>query len=132
MGLAEDYLLIRESVISVIETGALEAIGEELKQEIDEYARDTYLGGASNSRPKLFGNGDYTIFHDALSVTVWNRTVMQGTDYGTPEVDFVEGGYPEYNMPGPRPFMEKARDQYVDSGRADNIIQGVLNAAGLG
>ena len=131
MGLLEDYLVIKENTISVIETGAMEAIGEELKQEIDEYARDTY-GGAPYSRPKLFGNGDYTIFHDALSVTVWNRTRMQGTDYGVPEVDFVEEGLPEYNMPGPRPFMEKARDKYVESGRADNILQGVLDAAGLG
>lgn len=132
MGLIADYMAIREDVISVIETGALEAIGEELKQEIDEYARDTYLGGASESRPMLFGNGSYTVFHDALSVTVWNRTPMQGTDFGTPEVDFVEEGLAEYNMPKPRPFMEKARDQYVDSGRADNVIQGVLDAAGLG
>lgn len=131
MSLITDYMTIRENVISVIETGAMEAIGEELKLEIDEYARDTYYGSADYSRPKLFGNGDYTIFHDALSVTVWNRTRMQGTDYGIPEVEFVEEGYPEYNMPGPRPFMEKARDQYVDSGRADQVIQGVLNAAGL-
>lgn len=132
MGLIEDYLHIREDVISVIETGALDAIGEELKQEINEVARDLYYDSSVESRPKLFGNGDYTIFHDALSVTVWNRTRMQGTDYGTPEVEFVEEGYPEYNMPGPRPFMEKARDQYVESGRADNVIQGVLVAAGLG
>ncbi len=132
MELIADYMAIREDVISVIETGAMEAIGEELKQEINEYARDTYFDSATQSRPKLFGNGDYMIFHDALSVTVWNRTRMQGTDYGTPEVDFVELGLPEYNMPGPRPFMEKARDQYVGSGRADNVIQGVLDAAGLG
>ena len=131
MGLLEDYRVILGGVISVIETGAMEAIGEELKNEINETAEDMYFADADQSRPKLFGDGDYTIFHDALSVTVWNRTRMQGTDYGTPEVDFVEGGYPEYNMPGPRPFMEKARDQYVESGRPDQVIQGVLVAAGL-
>ena len=54
-----------------------------------------------------------------------------GTDYGVPEVVFVEEGYPEYNMPGPRPFMEKARNQYVDSGKPEQIIQNAINAMGL-
>ena len=125
--LAEYETIILDRVYRAIES-AMPQVGQELKEAIDEKASGI---DGPYSRPALFGNGTYSIFHDALSVTVWNRTRMQGTDYGTPEVDFVEGGYPEYNMPGPRPFMEKARDQYVESGRPEQVIQGVLVAAGL-
>ena len=129
MSLVEDFRMIMlDRVYPAIEN-AMPAVGEALKRAIDEKASG-YDG--PYSRPKLFGDGTYTVFHDALSVTVWNRTQMQGTDYGVPEVDFVEGGYPEYNMPGPRPFMEPARDDFVASGEPDAIIQSSLNAAGLG
>lgn len=122
----EDIILYR--VWPAIES-AMPLIGEELKTAINEYSAG--LEGP-RSRPKLFGDGTYSVFYDASSVTVWNRTQMQGTDYGIPEVDFVEAGLEEYNMPGPRPFMEPARDEYVASGKPDQIIQAALDAAGLG
>ena len=47
---------------------------------------------------------------------------MQGTDYGVPEVVFVEEGLPNYNMPGPRPFMEDAGQLFAD-GEGTTILQ---------
>ena len=108
---------------------AMPQVGEELKEAINDKAAG-YTG--PRSRPALFGNGTYFISPSRLSVTVINETRMQGTDYGVPEVDFVEMGLENYNMPGPRPFMEPARDEYVESGRPDAIIQSALSAAGLG
>lgn len=122
----EDIILYR--VWPTIES-AMPIVGEELKTAINEYSAG--FDGPS-SRPKLFGDGTYSVICSASSVTVWNRTQMQGTDYGVPEVDFVEGGYESYNMPGPRPFMEPARDEYVASGKPDAVIQSALTAAGLG
>ena len=119
--LAEYETIILDRVYRAIES-AMPQVGQELKEAIDEKASGI---DGPYSRPALFGNGTYSIFHDALSVTVWNRTQMQGTD-------FVEEGYSEYNMPGPRPFMEPARDEFVASGRPDAIIQQAINSAGLG
>ena len=126
--LAEYETIILDRVYNAIES-AMPQVGQELKEAIDEKASGI---DGPYSRPALFGNGTYSIFHDALSVTVWNRTQMQGTDFGTPEVEFVEEGYSEYNMPGPRPFMEPARDEFVESGRPDAIIQQAIDSAGLG
>ena len=126
--LAEYETIILDRVYRAIES-AMPQVGQELKEAIDEKASGI---DGPYSRPALFGNGTYSIFHDALSVTVWNRTQMQGTDFGTPEVEFVEEGYSEYNMPGPRPFMESARDEFVESGRPDAIIQQAIDSAGLG
>ena len=126
--LAEYETIILDRVYNAIES-AMPQVGQELKEAIDEKASGI---DGPYSRPELFGNGTYSIFHDALSVTVWNRTQMQGTDFGTPEVEFVEEGYSEYNMPGPRPFMEPARDEFVESGRPDAIIQQAIDSAGLG
>lgn len=129
MSLVEEYRMIMlDRVYPTIEA-AMPAVGEGLKKAINDYSAQF---DGPRSRPKLFGDGTYTVFYDALSVTVWNRTRMQGADYGIPEVDFVEEGLPNYNMPGPRPFMEPARDEYVASGEPDMIIQAAINAAGLG
>lgn len=129
MGLVSDLEeIILYRVYPAIES-AMPEVGAGLQSEIDDVSGEI---SGSSSRPMLFGHGNYYQWNDALSVTVMNVTPMQGTDYGTPEVEFVEGGYPEYHMPGPRPFMEKARDQYVDSGKPDQIIQNALNAFGLG
>ena len=129
MSLLYEYeTIILDRVYNAIES-AMPQVGQELKEAIDEKASGI---DGPYSRPALFGNGTYSIFNDALSVTVWNRTQMQGTDYGVPEVEFVEEGYSEYNMPGPRPFMEPARDEFVESGRPDAIIQQAIDSAGLG
>lgn len=128
MGLVSDLLdIVLYQVYPAIES-AMPEVGKGLQEEIDIVSGK--ISGTS-SRPLLFGHGSYYQWNSATSVTVMNVTPMQGTDYGVPEVVFVEEGYPEYNMPGPRPFMEKARDQYVDSGKPEQIIQNAIDAMGL-
>lgn len=129
MSLLADFETIILDGVYIAISNAMPQVGQELKEAIDEKASGI---DGPYSRPALFGRGTYSVFNDALSATVWNRTQMQGTDYGIPEVEFVEEGYPEYNMPGPRPFMEPARDEFVASGRPEAIIQEAINSAGLG
>lgn len=129
MSLVEEFRMIMlDRVYPAIES-AMPAVGDGLKRAIDEYSSNF---DGPRSRPMLFGHGEYFMINDALSVTVINITPMQGTNQGTPEVEFVEEGYETYNMPGPRPFMEPARDEYVASGEPDMIIQAAIDAAGLG
>lgn len=108
---------------------AMPQAAQELKETIDEVAKNF---SGPRSRPLLFGHGVYYTYNSATSATVVNITPMQGTDYGVPEVVFVEEGMSNYHMPGPREFMEPGRDKFVSSGRFEAIIQGALDAAGLG
>ena len=78
------------------------------------------------SRPLLFGEGTYKETVGSDYVAIANLTPMQGTDYGVAEVVFVEGGFKKYNMPGPRPFMEKAGQQFAD-GAGTRILQSCLD-----
>ena len=46
------------------------------------------------------------------------------------EVPIVESG-DGYNQPYPRPFMNEARDEYVDSGEAGHDLIAALESAGF-
>lgn len=47
------------------------------------------------------------------------------------ESDIVEEGYATYKQPGPRPFMQNALDDFLDSGEAERILRQVLDRHGL-
>ena len=46
------------------------------------------------------------------------------------EVPIMESGG-GYNQPYPRPFMNEARDEYVDSGEAGRDLMDALESAGF-
>ena len=46
------------------------------------------------------------------------------------EVPIVESGE-GYNQPYPRPFMNEARDEYVDSGKAGHDLIAALESTGF-
>lgn len=47
------------------------------------------------------------------------------------EADIVEEGNTDYRQPYPRPFMQKALDEFIGSGEAEAILQEVLERHGL-
>lgn len=87
--------------------------------------------GGSCSRPLLFGSGVYSDFVGADFVIIENETPMQGTNYGVPEVIFVENGLSNYHMPSARPFMEEAGEKFAN-GEGESILQGKLDAIVVG
>lgn len=123
MSLVTDYLTdIRPKIDAAISV-AMYAWVEPFKKHIDVVASEF---NGPRSRPMLFGNGKYTENIGSNYVTINNITPMQGTDYGVAEVVFVENGMANYNMPGPRPFMERAGQEFAD-GSGSQILQAYLD-----
>lgn len=124
MSLVSDYLGFVRPRIDAAISQAMQAWVEPFKSTIDDVS-GRYDG--PSSRPMLFGHGSYEEEVGSNYVTITNVTPMQGMDYGVPEVVFVEGGFPNYHMPGPRPFMEEAGQEFA-GGPGESILQSYLDA----
>ena len=125
MSLYSDYKLLIKPKIDLAISSAMYAWIDPFKQTINEVSGR--ISGAY-SRPMLFGNGEYTVEEIGENyVSITNITPMQGTDYGVPEVVFVEEGFDNYHMPGPRPFMEEAGQTFAD-GEGTSILQEYLDS----
>lgn len=124
MGLLEEYLSVIRPKIDRAISDAMYAWVEPFKETINEVSGE-YSG--DSSRPMLFGDGEYSENVGSDSVTITNITPMQGTDYGVPEVVFVEEGFESYHMPGPRPFMEEAGQRFAE-GEGSTILQQYLDS----
>lgn len=124
MSLVSDYIGFVRPRIDAAISQAMQAWVEPFKSTIDDVS-GRYDG--PSSRPMLFGHGSYEEEVGSNYVTITNVTPMQGMDYGVPEVVFVEGGFPNYHMPGPRPFMEEAGQEFAD-GPGESILQSYLDA----
>lgn len=124
MSLLSDYTsIIRPKIDSAI-SDAMYAWVDPFKETINEVSGE-YDG--PSSRPMLFGDGEYSEEVGSDYVSITNITPMQGTDYGVPEVVFVEEGLANYNMPGARPFMEAAGAKFAD-GEGSTILQQYLDS----
>ena len=124
MSLVSDYVgSVRPRIDSAISV-AMYMWVDPFKATIDLVSAE-YDG--PRSRPMLFGEGTYEEEIGSNYVTITNVTPMQGTDYGIPEVAFVEYGLANYNMPGPRTFMERAGKQFAE-GAGTRILQSCLDA----
>lgn len=124
MSLVTDYLTDIRPKIDIAISVAMYAWVPAFKATIDLVSSEF---DGTKSRPLLFGAGTYKETVGSNYVSIANLTPMQGTDYGIAEVVFVEGGLGNYNMPGPRPFMEKAGQQFAD-GSGSSILQGFLDS----
>ena len=126
MSLVTDFTSIIRPKIKLAISSAMYAWIDPLEKTINEVSAS--LQNEGYTRPALLGDGEYTvedIGEDYLRIT--NITEMQGKNYGVPEVDFVEGGYSNYHMPYPRPFMEEAGQTFAD-GEGSRILQEYLDA----
>lgn len=133
MSLTAEYLtVIKPRMEDAISNGVVK-VAAGLLENIEQFAQDKVYDayGGSFRRGRIGGSENMDVQIDNRLITVTNRTPMQGTNYGVSETDFVEGGFSNYNQPFPRPFMEPARDDFVDSGKADAIMADALRAAGF-
>lgn len=124
MGLLLDYTSLIRPKIDTAVSDAMYAWEDPLKDRINMQSGE-YDG--PYSRRALFGGGTYEAEISSNSISITNITEMQGTDYGIPEVVFVEEGMPNYNMPGARPFMEEAGIAFAE-GEGESILQTYLDA----
>lgn len=133
MSLVAEYLgVIKPRMEDAISNGMVR-VADGLQDNIEKFAQDKVYNayGGSSRRGRIGGRENLEVSIDTREITVTNRTPMQGTNYGVSETDFVEVGLSNYNQPFPRPFMEPARDDFVDSGKADAIMADALRAAGF-
>lgn len=124
MSLLSDYTSIVRPKIDNAIADAMSAWVDPFKKTINEVSGE-YDG--PRSMRMLFGNGEYSEEVGSDYVSITNITPMQGTDYGVPEVVFVEEGFSNYNMPGPRPFMEEAGAKFAE-GEGLRILQEHLDS----
>lgn len=123
MSLVSDYVGFVRPKIDAAVSAAMYMWVDPFKSTIDLVSAEF---DGPRSRPMLFGEGSYEEEVGSNYVTITNVTPLQGTDYGIPEVVFVEAGMANYNMPGPRPFMEKAGKQFAE-GAGTRILQSCLD-----
>ena len=105
-------------------------IKEKATTEVYSYAatpwamsrRRGQIGDESNLLAQVGGGGD----HFWLTIENITQTQNPASDM---EIDIVEEGYANYRQPGPRPFMEKALDELVASGRAEEILLNAISSA---
>lgn len=124
MGLLSDYTALIKPKIDNAISYAMYAFEEPLKAQINLTSGE--YDGPSSQRA-LFGGGTYEAEVGSDYIAVTNITEMQGTDYGVPEVVFVEEGFDNYRMPGARPFMEEAGKIFAE-GEGEHILQTYLDA----
>lgn len=136
MSVLQDYLQIRGLLDAAIENALRDNVADGLKKAIQEEAEkrvyDAYP--VSSKRRKKDGGliDDATMITtvEGLTLTLENAAEPQHAE-GIALTPIVEEGWSSWHQPGPRRFMDEARDAYVDSGDADRDITDALKAAGF-
>ena len=136
MSFVGEYVGIKQELSSAI-SDALHDMAREILPELKKQAESiVYTYQASERametrRGTIADEENFQIEFGENFVSLTNIAEMQGADYGTPEIQFVEDGLGSYRQPYPRPFMEKARDEYIDSGKADQTLARAMQAHGF-
>lgn len=135
MSFVSQYLLEVKPQIERAIDNALPSLAQGLKQKIEEKARtEVYSYPATASamakrRGTIGSAANISMHMGERQVTLVNESTMQHG--GGAETQMVEEGWANYRQPGPRPFMDEARDEYVDSGEADATLANVLKSYGF-
>ena len=127
-----------------IQQAVLDALQNDMKvalmKQIEKAAQDVVYSYPATARAMAQRRG--TIGSEAVLTSevggggnsyylrITNNAVTQ-RPAGDDESDIVEKGYSNYKQPGPRPFMQKALEEFVGSGEAETILKSVLTAHGL-
>lgn len=136
MSVLQDYLQIRGLLDAAVENALRDSVADGLKKAIQEEARkrvyDVYP--VSSKRRKedggLIDESTMLTSVDGMTLTLENASQPQHAD-GIALTPIVEEGWGSWHQPYARPFMEEARDDYVDNGDADRDIADALKAAGF-
>ena len=136
MSVLQDYLQIRGLLDAAVENALRDSVADGLKKAIQEEARkrvyDVYP--VSSKRRKEDGGliDDATMLTsvEGLTLTLENTAEPQHAN-GIELTPIVEEGDPAWHQPFARPFMDEARNEYVDNGKADSDIAKSLRAMGF-
>lgn len=134
MSVFDEYYAIRSRIQSAIASAQPELAGG-LKQAVQRSADERVYSYAASEkalakrRYQLGADSNlYAVIGDE-SVEITNETTLQDHP-GEPETPWVESGH-EQGPAGPRPFMEEALRDFIDSSEAEAIVAAALLAAGF-
>lgn len=126
-----------------MESAISDALGNEVAHEAKNCIREAALSEVYSYTPEFesrrMGNGgliDENNMVDSVTgttLTVQNVTPLQNLWGGThtePLTPIIEDGLPNYNMPYPRPFMDKAKETLLN-GRAEEALRMGLARQGI-
>ena len=139
MSVIQDYLQIRSALDAAVGTALQGPVADGLKKAIQEealenvYSYEASPSAISKRREKNGGLIDESTMLtsvDGMTLTLENASQPQHAE-GIALTPIVEEGWSSWHQPYARPFMEEARDDYVDNGDADRDIADALKAAGF-
>lgn len=139
MNIMDEYARIRAKLDGAITSGLHNQVAEGLKERVKEkaYAKVySYTPGPDFLRTRRYEWGgladpnNMIAYVEGTTLTLDNVTGLQNSAQTRLEVPIVESG-DGYNQPYPRPFMNEARDEYVDSGKAEHDLIAALESAGF-
>lgn len=139
MSVLQDYLQIRGLLDTAVENALRDSVADGLKEAIQKKAKESvYSYPASPSamykrREESGGLIDDTTMLttvEGLTLTLENAAEPQHAN-GVDLTPIVETGDPAWHQPFARPFMDEARDDYVDNGNANSDIAKALKSMGF-
>ncbi len=139
MSVLQDYLQIRGLLDTAVENALRDSVADGLKEAIQKKAKGSvysYPASPSAMYKRREENGglidDTTMLTtvEGLTLTLENTAEPQNAN-GIDLTPIVEDGDPAWHQPFARPFMDEARDEYVDNGNADSDIVKSLRAMGF-
>lgn len=135
MSVLQDYAPIRELLESAVENALRDNVADGLKKKIQQKALEKVYSYVTASKRRKEDGGlidDVTILTsvDGMTLTLEKASEPQHKD-GIDLTPIVEEGWGNWHQPYPRPFMDAARDEYVDSREAGEEIAKALRAVGF-
>lgn len=139
MSVLEDYAQIRGLMDSAIGKALGDEVASGLREKIQQKAHEkvySYPATPSAMYKRrmedggLIAEGNLAASVSGLTLSMENTSEPQHAG-GAALTPVVEEGWSNWHQPGPRPFMDEARDAYVDSGEAESAIAAALAAAGF-
>mgnify|MGYP006935607499 FL=1 len=134
MSVLDQYYAIRsqaQSAIASAQPELADGLKKAIKRSADErvYSYSASPEAMEKRRYQLGGESNlYAVISDD-SVEITNETTLQEHP-DEAETPWVESGYSQ-GPAGPRPFMEEALRDFVDSSEAEAIVASALLAAGF-
>ena len=135
MSFVSQYLTEVKPTIDRAVDNTLFDLAAGLKDRIKRNAQDkVYSYGATASamakrRYTIGAAGNISVHTGEYEVTLINESTMQGGDGH--ETEMVEEGWSNFRQPGPRPFMDEAMNDYIDSGEAETTLANGLRRYGF-
>lgn len=139
MSVIQDYMQIRALLDAAIENALRDNVADGLKKAIQEKAQEnvySYHASPSAMYKRREENGglidEATMITtvEGLTLTLENAAEPQHAN-GIDLTPIVEEGDPDWHQPFARPFMDEARNEYVDNGKADSDIAAALRGMGF-